>query len=103
MKRTLVAATVVTLVLVGVAGTNLAMAGSETAQKFDDIALLTRIKADLLQSGSVDGLDVNVDVKDGNVTLSGWANNDAERASAAQLAGKVDGVKQVDNRIQIKK
>jgi osmotically-inducible protein OsmY len=90
------------LIVGGIAGTNLALAEGTPSQKIDDAALLTKVKADLLQSGRVDGLDVNVDVKDGNVTLSGWATTDIERTAAAELAGKVNGVKSVENRIQVK-
>lgn len=106
IKRKYIAAGLTTLLIGGVAGgfagANVAMAESETAQKFDDVALLTKIKADLLKSGSVDGLDVNVDVKDGNVTLSGWASDATERSRAGELAGQIEGVKSVENRIQIK-
>lgn len=106
MKSKYITAGALTLLLGGVvggfAGANVAMAQSEVAKTFDDVTLLTKIKADLLKSGSVDGLDVNVDVKDGNVTLSGWASNETERSTAEQLAGKTEGVKSVDNQIQIK-
>jgi len=100
-KKFLTAA-LASLIVGGIAGTNLALADDTPSQKMDDAALLTKVKADLLQSGRVDGLDVNVDVKDGNVTLSGWASTDVEKTAAAELAGKVNGVKSVENKIQVK-
>ncbi|HYP81618.1 MAG TPA: BON domain-containing protein [Steroidobacteraceae bacterium] len=76
---------------------------AETAgQKVDDVTVLTKIKADLLQSKNVDGLDVNVDVKDGHVTLSGTASTDAERSKAESIAKNASGVKGVENKITLK-
>ena len=66
------------------------------------MTLLTKIKADLLQSKNVDGLDVNVDVKDGRVTLSGTASTDAERTQAESIAKNASGVKSVENKIVLK-
>lgn len=70
--------------------------------KVDDAALVTKIKASLLSSSEVDGLDVNVDAKNGVVTLSGTATSEAERANAVRIARNADGVKAVDNRIILK-
>lgn len=96
---TAVASMVVTS-LVGAPG----FAGQSTAgTKVDDATLLTRIKADLLQSRNVDGLDVNVDVKDGKVTLSGTAATAAERTQAESIAKSASGVQSVDNKIVLKK
>lgn len=106
MKAKLISAACALLIVGGI--TTLALADepatapTATVEKIDDAALLTKIKADLLKSGRVDGLDVNVDVKDGNVTLSGWASNEAERNSAGDLARSISGVKNVENKIQIK-
>jgi hypothetical protein len=50
----------------------------------------------------VKGLDVNVDVKDGVVTLSGSVDTMAQRASAGKIAQGVDGAKKVENRLAIK-
>jgi len=72
------------------------------AQKVDDVTLLTKIKAELLASKHVDGLDVNVDVKDGRVTLSGTASNEAERTRAESIAKDTKGVMGVENKILLK-
>lgn len=71
-------------------------------EKVDDAALVAKIKADLLKTRNVDGLQVNVDVKQGAVTLSGTASDEAERARAEQIAKGTSGVKSVENRITIK-
>lgn len=71
-------------------------------QAIDDAGLLAKIKSSMLRSPEVDGLDVNVDVKDGVVTLSGSADSQAERANAEKIASSADGVKRVENRITVK-
>jgi len=49
-----------------------------------------------LPSGAID-----VTASDGKVTLWGAVASDAQRKRAAQLAGKVDGVKGVDNQLKV--
>lgn len=77
-------------------------AESPVVQKVDDVTLLTKIKAELLASKHVDGLDVNVDVKEGRVTLSGTASSEAERARAESIAKDTKGVMAVENKIVLK-
>lgn len=84
------------------AGEKVDQAGSTASAKVDDASLVARIKSNMLRSSEVEGLDVNVDVKDGVVTLSGTADTQAEKASAEKIAKAADGVKRVDNRIVIK-
>ena len=68
----------------------------------DDATIVAKVKSSLLSSSEVEGLDVNVDARNGVVTLSGSADTMAERASAERLAKAADGVKSVDNKIEIK-
>ncbi|HWL61269.1 MAG TPA: BON domain-containing protein [Steroidobacteraceae bacterium] len=68
----------------------------------DDASLLAKIKSSMLRSPEVEGLDVNVDVKDGVVTLSGSADTQTERSNAEKIARNADGVKRVENRITVK-
>jgi hyperosmotically inducible periplasmic protein len=79
------------------------MRGQETAGQYvDDVTITTKVKAELLDSKKVDGLDVNVDVNKGKVTLTGWATTSSERSKASSLARSVEGVRSVDNQIKIK-
>jgi osmotically-inducible protein OsmY len=48
------------------------------------------------------GSDINVDVKDGAVTLKGTVKSAAGRARAVQLANDTDGVKSVNNQLVVK-
>jgi hyperosmotically inducible periplasmic protein len=96
---------IVTTIALGVAlsGCNVFRGQSTAGQYVDDVSITTRVKADLLESHRVDGLDVNVDSKNGNVTLSGWASSIEESQAAASIARKTKGVKSVDNQLALKK
>lgn len=104
MKSKSLLASLAALLVGGLTAGGTAFAAGETpaSQKADDAALLAKIKSSLLRSSEVEGLDVNVDVRDGVVTLSGSADTETERASAEKIAKTSDGVKRVDNRIVIK-
>lgn len=99
--KTHYAAAVIAALVIGCAATTFA-ADSSVGQKVDDVTLLTKIKADLLANKNVDGLDVNVDVKDGRVTLSGSASSEAERTKAESIAKGTKGVMSVENKIVLK-
>jgi hyperosmotically inducible periplasmic protein len=93
---------VLACMLAGTAGCNVFRGESTAGEYVDDVAITTAVKYELLESKKVDGLDVNVDVMNGKVKLTGWASGTAERARAAELAGAVKGVKSVDNQIKLK-
>jgi hypothetical protein len=46
--------------------------------------------------------DVRVSTYNGVVQLSGWANSEEQKARAAELASKVEGVHEVVNNITLK-
>jgi hyperosmotically inducible protein len=83
-------------------GCNVFRGQSTPGEYVDDVAITTKVKAELLDSGKVEGLDVNVDSMNGKVTLTGWADTAAERTTAGTIASSVDGVKSVDNQLKIK-
>lgn len=88
--------------LAGAAGCNVFRGESTAGEYVDDVAITTQVKYELLDSKKVDGLDVNVDVMNGRVKLTGWASSEAERAKATELTRGVKGVKSVDNQMKIK-
>jgi hyperosmotically inducible protein len=71
-----------------------------TTTKVDDSAIQSRIAADLKKNASLAPRAIDVDVKQGVVTLTGTVRTAAEKARAERLA-KVRGVTRVDNRIDI--
>jgi hyperosmotically inducible periplasmic protein len=86
-----------------VSGCNVVRGQSSAGQYVDDVAITTKVKTELLESGRVDGLDVNVDSLNGKVTLKGWASSETEAKAAGDIARQVDGVRSVDNQLQVKR
>lgn len=66
-----------------------------------DDFLVDTIRAKLAADQVVKGGAINVDVKDGNVTLSGTVEEDKQKNKAEKIAKKVGGVKAVKNDIKI--
>lgn len=84
-----------------------AMSGASDAlgkveDKLDNGALTAKVKTALLAAADVKALQIDVDSKDGVVTLNGTQESSAAVDRAAAVAGGTDGVKSVDNRLTIK-
>ncbi len=67
-----------------------------------DAAIATAVKAKLAADPDVSSLNVDVDVEDGVVTLSGVVRSDYAKTHAEELAEKVGGVRSVNNEIQVR-
>jgi osmotically-inducible protein OsmY len=65
-----------------------------------DLWITSAAKVRLLASDAP-GMDVNVDTREGNVTLFGAVGSEAEKKVAADEVRKVDGVKSVKNELQV--
>jgi hyperosmotically inducible protein len=70
-------------------------------EKIDDASITAQVKMSLLYHRSTSALNTKVETKDGVVTLSGKAANEAEIKLATKLAKDVNGVKDVNNRMTI--
>jgi hyperosmotically inducible protein len=66
-----------------------------------DAWLVMKVHSEMVDEGILDGSDIDVDVKDGVVTLQGTVTSDAARARALEVARKNDGVKSVVDRLTI--
>ena len=66
-----------------------------------DTWVTTKVKAQLLTEPGISPLKVNVDTRDGIVTLFGAVDTENDKSAAARSAMKVDGVKSVQNELQI--
>jgi hyperosmotically inducible protein len=66
-----------------------------------DAGITTAVKAKLLADPDVGGLKIDVDTKDGAVTLSGSVKSQAEKAQAMKLAQETHGVVRVDDQLTI--
>ncbi len=68
-----------------------------------DAGITTKVKAKLLGDTETPGLKIDVDTKDGVVTLTGTVAAAAEKRRAVELAKATDGVKSVVDRIKVSK
>ncbi len=72
---------------------------AKTAQEaLNDGALTAKIKAKMALDDRVKALDLNIDTRDGVVTVTGKVRTSAERERALALARETNGVRQVVDR-----
>ena len=70
--------------------------------QLDDSAITASIKAKFAADDDVKAHNIDVDTVNGIVTLSGVVDSAEEKAKAAQIAAATDGVRRVNNTLQIK-
>lgn len=66
-----------------------------------DAAITADVKARLIAEPGIRSLSINVDTWNGKVTLKGKVATSAQRSTAGKLAGKVRGVKSVQNELTL--
>jgi hyperosmotically inducible protein len=74
----------------------------KVANKTDDATTTSAIKMKFASDKMVDAFDINVDTKQGHVTLTGTVNSKAEADKAVAIARGIEGVKTVTPRLTIK-
>lgn len=67
-----------------------------------DTAISTKVKTALLGDPDVKGTNVNVETFRGTVQLSGFVDSPQSAARAADIARRVDGVREVRNALIVK-
>jgi osmotically-inducible protein OsmY len=77
--------------------------GMQTREALGDAAITASIKTDFLKDPDLSVFKIDVDTKDGVVTLNGLADNDDARNRAQHLAEGVKGVREVRNFLVTKK
>ncbi|MDO8723333.1 MAG: BON domain-containing protein [Syntrophales bacterium] len=70
-------------------------------EKIDDASITAQVKMALLFHRSTSAINTKVETKDGVVTLTGKAQNTAEKDLVDKLVNDVNGVKSVNNRMTI--
>jgi len=70
-------------------------------KKLDDNFIYDSVREKLSGDVTIKGATIDVDVKDGVVTLKGIVQDSQQKSKAESLAKKVKGVKSVVNNIQI--
>jgi hyperosmotically inducible periplasmic protein len=70
-------------------------------EKFDDVSIVAHVKAALLTNRSTSVLQTTVESHNGEVTLTGVAQSEAEKELAGKLAANVNGVTSVNNEMTV--
>lgn len=73
----------------------------KATSELTDAKISTVIKTRLLMDSDISGFDINVDVEEGNVTLTGMVKSDAERQLAVEIAQNATDVKNVEDNLEI--
>jgi osmotically-inducible protein OsmY len=80
-------------------------AAGDTASKaggvMTDAGITTAVKTKFLADTKVSGFKIDVDTKDGVVTLSGGVHTSAERDHAVKMARDTSGVKSVVDKLRV--
>jgi osmotically-inducible protein OsmY len=85
--------------LLGCAGTN---TQESTGEYLDDSAITAKVKSAFVSDKKVSALDIQVVTFKGVVQLSGFASSQQEIDRADELVRNIQGVKLVENDIQLK-
>ena len=68
----------------------------------DDAAITAKVKTAMIAEPGLKAMKINVDTANGVVTLTGTVETPQSLERATQVAQSVDGVKSVDNRLNLK-
>jgi hyperosmotically inducible protein len=76
-------------------------AGASMGEKIDDVAITAKVSGSLAKDPDLSAIKINVDTKDGVVTLNGPAPNAAAKDKATAIAKQVQGVNSVNNQLMV--
>lgn len=74
--------------------------GSTSSAAVDDATVTAKVKAALAAADGISGTNITVETQQGTVILTGKVADATQSQRAAQVAGGVEGVRSVDNRLQ---
>lgn len=77
-------------------------AANDIKGSVSDATITASVNAKLAADKELSALRINVDTSEGRVALRGTAPNMAARDRATQIAAAVEGVRSVDNQLQIR-
>jgi hyperosmotically inducible periplasmic protein len=100
--RTTLATTLAALTLVIASGCAVTRGQESVGAYVDDAAITASLKTRFVDNHAVDATSIHIETLNGTVMLSGFAKDATEKATAEQLAWKVNGVKSVKNEIVIR-
>ncbi len=76
---------------------------AETTTAINDGTITASINADLVKDPDLSVLKIDVDTREGVVSLNGLVKDEASRLRAATIASGIKGVRQVNNHLVVKK
>lgn len=79
-----------------------ATAAGTIGEKLDDATITAKVNAGLAADSDLSAIRIDVDTKDGVVTLSGPAPTAAAKDRAAEIARNVQGVSSVKNQLTVR-
>jgi osmotically-inducible protein OsmY len=83
-----------------------ACAGSQnkesTGEVLDDSVITTKVKSALLTEKNVDSTSISVETFKGRVLLAGYVKSPDQRQRAEGIARSVAGVREVNNKLELK-
>ena len=85
------------------ASTTTSATTTTSGRPMSDTAITASIKTDFLKDPDLSVLKIDVDTKNGVVTLNGLAADEAARGRAEKIAGAIKGVREVRNFLVIKR
>lgn len=77
-------------------------AGNAVAAAADSASITAAVNAGLIKDTELSAIKIDVDTKDGIVTLTGEAPNQAAKDRAGDIAKAVEGVSSVNNNLTVK-
>jgi hyperosmotically inducible protein len=78
-----------------------AMTGKTAGRNVDDASLTASVKSTLVADKAANLTRIDVDSNNGVVSLNGVVESAQQKARAEELARRVDGVKGINNNLQI--
>ena len=78
-----------------------ATAGAKAEARVEDSTVTAAVKAKLLADPTVSGMRIDVDTRDGVVTLTGTVANAAAKARANELARSTTGAVRVEDKLTV--
>lgn len=77
-------------------------AGRSAGDVVDDATITSKVKGKLIGDEKLAAFGIDVDTFEGNVTLTGGVNTQADKDHATRLAKETTGVRKVNNLLKIK-
>ena len=84
------------------AGQKVEAGAASVGAALDDAGITATVKTELIKAPEISALQINVDTKDGAVTLSGTVPSDAVKNQAGDIAKAAKGVTSVINNLTVK-